>query len=186
MEHWINDIDEVTRQVQQEFGALPNEALNWQPGKKEWSIAQVLDHIMLINESYFEVMTDLRTGKLKLPFFHRFGVISRFFGALLGKAVEPDRKHKLKTFRIWKPEKAAYSPEIIEAFIKHQEKLKLYILKLEEHVEKGSMAHSPVNRNIVLRADTMIDILVSHEKRHLNQAREVLFSINRRNDKTDL
>ena len=174
MEHWINDIEKVTSTVQQKLGNLSEDELNWKPNPKSWSVAQVLDHVMLINESYFEVMTKLRSGTLNLPFFYRFEIFPGLFGAFLKKAVDPETSTKLKTLKIWIPEESVHSPEIVEQFIKHQEKLKLYIHKLEDHVAKGAVAHSPINRNLVLKIDAMIDILISHEKRHLKQMKEVL------------
>ena len=32
---------------------LPNNDLNTVPGEGEWSIAQILDHLIIINSSYF-------------------------------------------------------------------------------------------------------------------------------------
>jgi hypothetical protein len=41
-------------------------------------------------------------------------------------------------------------------------------------VENGTIISSPANKNIEYKLETAFDIIVAHEKRHLEQAREVL------------
>jgi hypothetical protein len=44
----------------------------------------------------------------------------------------------------------------------------------KELVEKGVVISSPANKNIVYKLETAFDIIVSHEQRHFEQAKEIL------------
>jgi hypothetical protein len=48
------------------------------------------------------------------------------------------------------------------------------IEEAKELVAKGTVIASPANKNIVYKLETAFDIIVSHEQRHLEQAKEVL------------
>jgi hypothetical protein len=41
-------------------------------------------------------------------------------------------------------------------------------------LEKGTVISSPANKYIVYKLETAFDIIVAHEERHLEQAKEVL------------
>ena len=64
--------------------------------------------------------------------------------------------------------------DVLEKFSKHQAKLKLEIELTEELIETGAVISSPANKNIVYKLQTAFDIIVTHEERHLEQAKEVL------------
>ena len=52
---------------------------------------------------------------------------------------------------------------------------------LEWHLANGVVISSPANKNIVYKLEVAFDIIVSHEQRHLEQAREVLQLIKNNN-----
>lgn len=79
----------------------------------------------------------------------------------------------MKTFRIWEPA-VSVSENILQQFEKHQNELKQQIALSEKLVESGAVISSPVNRNIVYKLETAFDIIVAHEQRHFEQAKEVL------------
>jgi hypothetical protein len=172
--NWINEIDDVTRNIKQNFLHLNNEQLNWQPNAKTWSIAQNLEHLIVVNETYYPVLTALKVGTYKTPFIAKINFIVSFLGAEVLKAVQPDRKRKMKTFPIWEPGKIKTDEDILKRFEIHQNELKQKIANAKELVEKGIVISSPANRNIVYKLETAFDIIVRHEQRHLEQAKEVL------------
>jgi hypothetical protein len=168
------EIDRITDDFQSTFAGLTPNELNWKPDLKTWSIAQNLDHIITVNESYYPVIDSVRKGTYKLPFLGRLGFMTRFFGNLIRNSVSPDRKRKSRTFSIWEPRVGDIDPGIVSRFQKHQKELKNYIENSRDLTEKGAVISSPANRMIVYKMDTAFEILIDHEKRHLNQARELL------------
>ena len=173
MNHWIDQIDKHTQSFTELLSSLSREELNWRPNPDVWSIGQIVDHIMVINSSYFPELEALRSGNQKTPVMARFGFLVSFFGKAILKSVEPGRKKKIRTFPIWEPSMDHFSLEILENFINHQEELKKEIMNSQELIEKETVIHSPANRNIVYKLETAFEIMVTHEERHLEQAREL-------------
>lgn len=93
---WLKEIDHVTQSFKKEFGNLSDEQLNWKPASDSWSIAQIIDHLITINSSYFHTIKNVHTRKL--PWFARFNFITNFFGRVLLKAVSPAEKRRRRPF----------------------------------------------------------------------------------------
>jgi hypothetical protein len=173
MNNWTSTLDHITRQSLTEFGTLSNEQLNWKPNSETWSIAQNLDHLIVVNETYYPVLAALHQGTYKTPFTAKIGFIVSFLGKTVLKAVQPDRRKKMKTFPIWEPNTSKVDDDILNRFENHQNELKLKIESAKELVAKGVVISSPANRNIVYKLETAFDIIVAHEQRHLEQAKEI-------------
>lgn len=174
MKHWITQIDDATDKFQQLFGTLTPEELNWKPNSATWSIAQNIDHLIVINQSYFPILADLKAGKFKPPFIARFGFIVSFLGKMILSTVQPDRKKKIKTFSIWEPSKSTINGNILAEFSKHQEQLKIEIEGAKNLIQQGVVITSPANKNIVYKLETAFDVITTHELRHLEQAKTIL------------
>lgn len=174
MNNWTSTLDEITRQSMNEFGTLTIEELNWKPNSTTWSIAQNIDHLIVVNETYYPILESLKAGNYKAPFIAKIGFIVSFIGKTVLKAVLPNRQKKMKTFPIWEPTSSNLNVDILTRFQIHQKTL---IQKIEEAkglVENGVVISSPANSNIVYKLETAFDIIVSHEQRHLEQSKELL------------
>lgn len=174
MKNWTSTLDNITNQALNEFGTLSKEQMNWKPNSNTWSIAQILEHLIVVNETYYPVLASLENGTYKTPFIAKIGFIVSFLGKTVLKAVQPDRQKKMKTFPIWQPGTSKVSDDILKRFASHQNELKQKIENAKELVVRGIVISSPANKNIVYRLETAFDIIVSHEQRHLEQAKEVL------------
>ena len=174
MKNWTAILDNITKQSQTEFGGLTTEQLNWKPNSGTWSIAQNIDHLIVVNETYYPVLTSLKDETYKTPFIAKIGFIVSFLGKTVLKAVQPDRRKKMKTFPIWEPSESKVGDDILKRFEVHQNELKQKIENAKELVERGIVISSPANRNIVYKLETAFDIIVSHEQRHFEQAKEIL------------
>ena len=177
MEHFSKEVDEITADFLQSFGRLTAHQLNWKPNTETWSIGQNIDHLMVINETYAPILQQLQTGDYRLPWHARFDFLVNFLGKTVLKAVEPARKKKMKTFPLWEPRQSSIPADILDQFQKHQEKLKLRIQSCAGLMTRGAVISSPANRIIVYKLDTAFEIMLTHERRHLNQARVILKSI---------
>ncbi len=171
---WNDKIDIITNKFLQEFETLNSEQLNRKPNSDSWSIAQNIDHLIVINESYYPIIQSIRNRTYKLPFIGRLGFLVNFLGKFILKSVQPDRKRKMKTFTMWEPSKSEIADDILVRFQKHQTELKTLIDNCRDLLESGIIISSPVNKNIMYKLETAFDIIVTHEQRHFEQAREVL------------
>ncbi len=172
-DRWINQIDAITKDFNQSFGMLTMEQLNWKPNPNTWSIGQNLDHLIVINGTYHPIIKAIRAGTYKLPYISKLDFMVSFLGRTVLKAVQPDRKKRMKTFPIWEPAKSDIKPDIWERFEQQQTDLKKLIQSSSDLLDTGLVISSPANRNIVYKLETAFDIIVSHELRHFEQSKEV-------------
>lgn len=173
-ERWTRKIDEITNAFKKEFSTLSVKRLNWKPNAQTWSVAQNLDHLIVINESYYPILKQVRDNTHKLPWIAKLDFLVHFIGKTVLKAVHPDRRKKVKTFSIWEPSATELGADIMDKFEKHQLELKKLIAESMDLVKKGVIISSPANRNIVYKLETAFDIIVTHEQRHFEQAKESL------------
>ncbi|MDQ4139801.1 MAG: DinB family protein [Bacteroidota bacterium] len=174
IDRWTNTIDKVTDDIKKDFGALNSAELNWKPDSNTWSIAQNIDHLIVINKTYFPVISSLKNGTYKLPWPGKISFLVNFLGKTVLNSVQPDRRKKMKTFPIWEPATSDLPATILQQFQEHQTELKRLIKSSEDLLEKNTIIASPASKMVVYKLETAFDIIVAHEQRHREQAREVL------------
>lgn len=173
MNNWTEQIDQITHEFQELTGDLSVEQLNWKPATDQWSIAQNIDHLITINSSYFPVLAKLHSGEYRPPFISKFGFAVSFLGKMILNSVDPSRRRKMKTFTIWEPSQSHLPEDILQQFVNHQSKLKQEIDSSTSLVAQGAVIASPANKFIVYKLSAAFDIIVTHERRHLEQMKEV-------------
>lgn len=154
---WAAQLNKTTNDFKKAFGSLTDKQMNWKPAEQTWSIAQNIDHLIAINQSYFPILSSIRKGKYKTPFIGKFNFITNFLSKKLLKAVQPDTKKKTKTFSIWEPAQDIALTGILEKFEKHQKDLKSEIEQSENLLKKETVISSPANKNIVYQLKTAFD-----------------------------
>jgi hypothetical protein len=172
--NWILELDKISFDVKESFGGLDKETLYQKPDKAIWSIAENLEHMIKVNSSYFPIFQKLKIGTFQGAFISKIGFFSKLFGDMIYKSVSDGGKKKIKTFGLWEPKTEDIQTDIVEKFLFHQEELKGWINAMEHFIEKGTIIHSPANSLIVYSLPQALDIIVAHEKRHLDQARRNL------------
>lgn len=171
---WKSEIESITKDYKDAFGKLAAKELNWKPGPKIWSIAQNIDHVIRINESYFPILKQLTDGTYHPPLLGKFPFIPALLGNFVLNAMAPDRKKKVKTFPIWEPSESHIDEDIMEKFEKHQLTLVYQMEQSEYFIKKGTIISSPANKNIVYTLKKAFEIIINHEKRHYHQAIKLL------------
>ena len=102
-ERWLGPINETTRLFREAFGSLNEEQLNWKPSPKEWSIAQNIDHLIVINNTYLPVLESVRNNTFTLPWIGKIGFMVNFMGRFILQTVQPDRRNRMKNFPSGEP-----------------------------------------------------------------------------------
>ena len=172
--NWHQQIDTSTRKFREQFEELSVAEINRKPNAGTWSVAENIQHLISVNESYFPVIKDAKEGKYKVPFTGRFPFFVNFMGNALLKSVEPTRRKKIKTLMVWEPANATMDEGVLQKFEQHHQELKKVITESEELIKAKTVISSPANKNIVYYLDKAFDIMVAHEQRHLNQAKEAM------------
>ncbi|MBX3043317.1 MAG: DinB family protein [Candidatus Kapabacteria bacterium] len=173
MNKWSEKAEAMTDKYISEFGSLSLIELNFKRNSKEWSIGQIIDHLIVINSSYFPIFDDLLTGKYKTPFIGNINFIVDYLGNMILRSVSPDRAKKGKTFLIWEPTKSSLDNSIFEKFKLAQSRLYQYIVSLEKLSAENTVISSPASNLVVYKLPVALDIILLHEERHFNQALEI-------------
>ncbi|MDX5476896.1 MAG: DinB family protein [Cyclobacteriaceae bacterium] len=174
---WINELDKLSGDIRDSFGNLDKEILFLKPDSKSWSIAEILEHLITVNSSYFPIFKQLIDNTFVSAFIGKFSFFTKLFGNMIYQSVSDGGKKKIRTFPLWEPKIKEGEADIIENFLAHQEDLKNWIKELGPYIEKEAIIHSPANKLIVYSLPQALDIIIAHEKRHLEQAKNVLEKI---------
>lgn len=173
-EVWHSDIDIITKEFEKLSNSLSNDQLNWKPNPKAWSIGQIIEHLVKTSEEYFTVPDLINNKNYKPSFLTKFKFLPTMFGKLILKAVDPNTKRKSKTMIVFEPAQSHVEKNILNYFALSQDKLHKFINDNRELIINKTIIPSPLNKHIIYHFDTVIDILVNHQKRHYNQAKSVL------------
>jgi hypothetical protein len=170
----IVQAEQVGGAVDAAFSSLSDERLNWKRSPGEWSIAQCLEHLMLINTPYFPRIAQIIHGDHKATRWERVPLLPILFGRLVLGAVQPESTRKVRARPAFAPTSSLIDAGICRRFSAHQaELIRLMKTTAKLPIEKIIITSvvSPVVTYSLLDA---YRILVAHERRHLQQAERVL------------
>jgi hypothetical protein len=169
---WKNDLEAISNEVRDTFGQLDMETLQTKPSSDGWSIADNLEHLIKVNRSYFPIFKKLQNGSYRGAFIGKISIFPNLLGRLIYNSVSDGRTKKTKTFKAWEPTQEAIHEDIINQFLVVQDQIIQWLN--EPFIEKNPVIHSPINPLIVYNLHQAIRIIIEHEKRHLDQAKDVL------------
>lgn len=173
IESWQKTIKDVNQKVENEFSPLTKDQLYYKPSPETWSIAENLQHLIQVNSSYYPIFNQIINETFKPAWSGRFSLIYNTLGKAILRSVNEDRKNKIKTFTLWEPDAQDERDDIIEAFLEHNVNLLEWMVKLKPFLGKDTVIHSPANKIISYTLDQGFEIITTHEKRHINQAKEI-------------
>lgn len=172
IEDALAEMDHISRLVHENWAALDPKQLNHRPNG-QWSIADNLKHLMVVNASYFPIFEQLQAdSKIPRTFFLK-KILGKWIGQWILRGVSRNRNQKSKTFAVWEPELFQEEGDLLNRFYIEQQRLKEYIKASQPLLEQDAFIHSPANHSIQYSLKDAIRILIEHEWRHLNQGLEL-------------
>jgi hypothetical protein len=174
VENWIKEIHNISEELNLVLGNFDSELLYKKPSPEKWSISQIIEHIIKTNESYFSIPEQIKNGNYKLPAISKIPLIPKLFGKTILSSVKPTNERKVKTFPVWEPNLENKQNNILNLILEHNKSLIDFLRNNVDLIEKETIISSPANKNIVYSFETAIEILISHEQRHMNQIKETL------------
>jgi hypothetical protein len=160
------DIHDSIAELRREVAPLEYLQLGWRPPEGGWSIAQVLEHLIITDQSYIDALEPLLARPPKRP--NHAPWKPSLIGGLLVRSQMPDSKQKVKTPRRWQPGPEARA-EPLDSYIRVREKLIELVGKADGHDLRRTKLSSPAARFIRLNLGDAIMTLVVHTQRHLRQ-----------------
>ncbi len=150
---------------------LTNAQLNWQPAPSSWSIGQCLEHLCILNEKYLKAISEAIKDKSDSPVAEITpGVVERWF---IRKFVEPSPQSK----RVPAPPKTVPSSivdaTVLDRFLSSNQLCRNLIVQNRDKDINRIRFWNPLAPGIRFRVGTGLQIISSHERRHLLQAQRV-------------
>jgi uncharacterized damage-inducible protein DinB len=168
-----NQIDLTTKKFIDIFCFLNTEQLNWKPGAETWSVAQNIAHIILLNKYYFEKFENIKQGTNNIRLASRLRYWLKFTQNPIKPYTDTSRIKRAKTYGFWEPAKTDYTHSILTDFQLQQAEFKKYVYELKDVNGKTLMPY-PGDKFLVFSLESAFDLLIDHEERHYNQAKELL------------
>lgn len=169
----IDEVGAIARDAQTRFGALTARQLNWKPSAEQWSIGQCLDHLITANRFYFPLVKEISAGTKKPTLWERMPLLPDFFGKMMIKSMNPAATRKIRAPRKFRPSSSDLDARTVESFVAHQQELAT-LMSGTAHLDlRRIVITSPVSRLVTYSLRDAYELIVVHEKRHLQQARRV-------------
>jgi hypothetical protein len=167
--------DEVSRFLE---GLSPDQLL-WSPGREEWSVAQVLDHLLRVGGPLLPKLRDALgqlppAGPNPAPF--RFRLMERW---LIG-ALSPGARFKSPVPPVYIPSSdRAHLADAVERFETLQRDLHRLIQDADGRDLNTVRVASPASRFMRLSVAAWLTATVTHEEYHLPQLRRLREALDR-------
>lgn len=172
----------ITNEAQRVAATVTPRQLDWSPGKKEWSVGQVFEHLCISHDSYLDAiegamsstkvarLADMKVeeGATSPPADARWS--PRFAGGVLVRSLRSARKLAApRAFRIGK-----VRANVIGEFVARQARL-LTLLDLAAPLHWVDVRFgSPVSAVIRLNLGDCFLVLAEHARRHMQQVARVM------------
>ena len=155
------------------FGVLDEHQLNWRRDATSWSVAQCFDHLLKINGEMFQAIDAAVGGSRPPTVWQRLPVLPRIFGSMMIKSQMPEAKRKFKAPSTAVPAPSTIDPRIIERFVAHQDEAAARVCSLDGRDAARINMQSPFASFIAYSVLDGCRLIVTHERRHFEQARRV-------------
>jgi len=164
----------ITDETLAGFSDLTAQQLNWKPSADQWCVGQCFDHLVTANDAFSPIFEKVLSGEKKNTFWESLPWLPAFWGKMLIKAVAPESTRKLKAPKLFHPSSSSVDEAIIRRFIDQQNQVITYLKASEDLDLEKIKISSPVTNLITYSLMDAYRIIITHEKRHLLQARRVL------------
>lgn len=171
----IGELNTSDRHAKELISPLTAEQLNWQPGSGAWSIGQCIDHLCATNEVYVSAISAALTDK-SLASVEEIapGWFGRWF---IRNYIEPspESKHASAPKKIVPVARVDLS--ILNRFLSSNDAVREVVRRASDYDVNRIRFRNPFIPIIRFTAGTGLQIICSHQRRHLLQAERVKRSL---------
>ena len=167
------ELDVLARDAQSAFGGLDERRLNWRPSDTQWSVAQCLEHVLNANREMIQAMDAALDPSRRRSVWQRLPVMPGLFGRALIRSQMPETTRKFKAPATATPASSSLDAGIFERFVEQQRAAVARVRRHDPGVASSTVMVSPF---VSFIAYTVLDgwrLIVTHERRHFEQARRV-------------
>ena len=168
------ELEAIARDAQSTFGGFDERQINWRPDAARWSVGQCLEHLLNANREMFQSLDAALDPARGRTIWQRVPVLPRLFGRMLIRSQAPVVTRKFKSPAKAQPATSAIDPRIVERFVAHQRDAADRVRALDGRDAARIIMVSPFAAFITYSALDGCRLLVTHERRHVEQARRVI------------
>ncbi|MEZ5003295.1 MAG: DinB family protein [Chitinophagales bacterium] len=176
LEHVLVMLDQIEEKFRNTFGHLTTEQLSWQPNEKSWSVGSCIDHLVLSNEMYYQVLSDVKTDSQYKGIWTKLPLWNTIWGKILIGSVDPKKNKKTKTTKDLDHIGHQYTHQIVQDFLSSQAALKQLAKDLDYLDHHKIVIAFPTIKSITMKMNVAFEVLWKHELKHYNQAVRVMES----------
>ena len=155
------------------FSNLSTAQINWNPSGASWSIAECLEHLIIEDSAYFQLLEKIISGNFTMSLWERYSPLSSALGKLFKKYLEEKSKRKIKTNKRMTPPSSEKSPELINEYTQNLDSF-LSLISQCNHIDLDkTIITSPVVSFITYSLRDAIHFQTEHEHRHIGQGIKV-------------
>jgi hypothetical protein len=167
----VEEVRTIAREAQGVFGGLSAEQINWKPSAEEWSVGQCFEHLIKTNESFFPTLEAIAKGERRGRLWERVSPLSGFFGRTVLRSLQSSKKFKAP--QNIRPTASGVGADIIGRFVAHQSELERRLGAAFGADAQRVVVTSPISSLVTYSFGDACRIVVTHERRHFEQARRV-------------
>lgn len=156
-----------------EFEKLSDEALNWKPAQKSWSVLACIEHLNLYGDFYLpEIERSIQqAARQKVPENFKSGLFGNYFAESM---LPQEKLKKIKTFKDKDPGASQLERSVLDRFM-DQQKVLLSLLDEARTVDLSKVKIPlSISRLLKLQLGDTFRVLVYHDQRHIVQAKNVI------------
>lgn len=161
-------VAEITAEVNQLVAGLEGRGLGWQPAPDRWSVAHCLDHLAIVAELYLPRLREAVEGRRRVPAPQGGLFEPGWFGRWFARAAGPEGR-RIRAPRAFRPQPRP-ADDAVPRFRDAQRELRRLVNAARGVDLNRSRVRLPVIPLLTLSVGECLEMLVNHERRHLEQA----------------
>ncbi len=156
------------------FAGLSEAQLNWRPNPEEWSIGFCVEHVIIVNTSYFATIEQILAGIRQPALWERVPLLPGLFGPMLIRALEPGASRRVEAPRVFLPGTTAVPGDVMNRFAAQQHELVALMDRCRTLEPSRIIISSPAAWFITYSLLDAFRIIVVHLQHHLHQTSALL------------
>ncbi len=169
-------LDAVAQEAQAAFGGFDARQLNWRPDAAQWSVAQCFEHLLLANRLMLRAAEDALNGARPRTLWERLPILPRVLGRMLIRSQTPGAARKFTAPSKARPTASDIAADIIQRFVEQHRDAVTWLEALDERRAARVIMTSPFIKVITYSVLDGCRLVFAHDRRHLEQARNVSLS----------
>jgi len=168
------ELDAIAADAGTAFGRLDARQINWKADASRWSVAQCLEHLLTANRQMVEMADQALDATRGRTLWQRLPIWPGLLGRMLVRTQSPNATRRFKAPGKAQPAASALDTGIVARFVDRQREL---IAKLDASATRdlaGAVMASPFLGIVTYSVLDGWRLIVAHERRHVQQAKQVM------------